>query len=97
MTRYTNGTEVVDAIAWDGELSSAQAFVKQHPVKHHPKVTEDDPNALGIALVEPGLLTVFTEKGYLRVRPTDMLIVTAAGTLTVATAKIFQETFHPVP
>ena len=61
MAKYTNGSETIDALQWESDFSAIQAFlVAVSPFFIDPKVTEDNPNATGIAELPDGRLSVFT-------------------------------------
>jgi hypothetical protein len=96
MARYTNGTEVVDAIAWDGNFSNVTAFVTANPPIVPAKVTEDNPSAIGVIEQPPGSLTVFTEAGYEVAALGDFLIRGADLKLRTSTAVTFNASFHLV-
>ena len=60
MSKYTDGSEVIDAIQWNGNFSAIQAFlVEVSPFFIDPKVTEDNPNATGVAELPDGRISVF--------------------------------------
>jgi hypothetical protein len=60
MAKYTDGSEIIDAIQWGGSFSAIQAFlVAVSPFFIDPKVTEDNPDATGVAELPDGRLSVF--------------------------------------
>lgn len=60
MSKYTDGNEIIDAIQWSGDFSTIQAFlVEVSPFFIDPKVTEDNPNATGVAELPDGRVSVF--------------------------------------
>jgi hypothetical protein len=60
MAKYTDSSETIDAIQWSGSFSAIQTFlVEVSPFFIDPKVTEDNPDATGVAALPDGRLSVF--------------------------------------
>ncbi len=98
MARYTNGIEVVDAIVWMGDFSQIEAFLQENLPVLDPKVTEDNPSALGV-IEQDNDLVVFVggDQVYQRGRFGDFLVRGADLHLRVIDQSTFESTFVVVP
>lgn len=77
MAQYKHNTDntVVEAVAWNGDLSEMDAFLSQFPPALNPKVTEDNPNANGIVSNDGVTLIIYPLDGIpVNAALTDMLI-----------------------
>jgi hypothetical protein len=98
MPQYTNGTETVDAIAWEGDFSQVVSFLQANPPILDPKVTEDNPTALGVAQQGEDLVVfVGGPQPYQTCVPGDFLVRGANLHLRTIDQATFQATFAPVP
>lgn len=93
MSKYTNGTEMVDAIMWTGDFTQIQAFLQQNPPVLDPKATED--KALGVEPWQDGTLLILVgpNQTYQTCRLTDMLIRGGDLKLRSSDSRTFEQTF----
>lgn len=60
MARYTDTIETIDATQWTGDFSAIQAFLTSvTPFVVDPKVTEDNPDATGVAELPDGRISIY--------------------------------------
>ncbi len=99
MAKYTNGTETVDAIAWTGDFSLIVTFLQDNPPILDPKITEDDPSAIGVVEREDGTLAIFVggDEVYQNAHVSDMLIRGSNLHLRTSDATTFAASFTPIP
>jgi hypothetical protein len=100
MAKFTDGSEIIDAIQWGGNFSAIQAFlVAVSPFFIDPKVTEDNPDGLGVAALPDGRLSVFVGGStvFEYAQNGDWLARGADAHLRVIDATSFAASWTPVP
>jgi hypothetical protein len=101
MATYTRNSDaaVFAAIAWSGTFADVTAFLAANPPFLHPKVLEDNPNAIGIVEIPDGTLAVYGIDGTPTIAHlTDMILRAQTDhALTVVGAAAFAANYTLVP
>jgi len=100
MAKYTDGVETIDAIQWTGDFSAIQAFLAAvSPFYIDPKVTEDNPDATGVADLGDGRLSCFVggAQVFQYALADDWLARGADTHLRVIAQATFAASWTPVP
>ena len=97
--RRNSDSALFAAVTWAGNFADITAFLAANPPLLHPKVTEDNPAAIGITLLPSGDLAVYGIDGTPIVcHLTDSVLRAATDHwLSVVTAATLASSFTLVP